>query len=741
MEEIIFKTTVETGTTVNDINAINKALNNTDDAVQEVTKDTVKLGAKFEDVYGDLQPLSSRLGEIEDRMYELALAGKQNTKEFQILQEEVVRYRQTIIEVDRAVDTLAEQGRGLGTALQLGNAVVSGYGAVQGAMALVGNESEDLQKVMVKLQAVQAVLNSLEQIKITLDQKSIILANVKAGLTKGQIVLEKAYAIAVGTTTGAMKALRLAMLAIPIVAIIAGIVALISVIADLVSEEEKAEEANEALTASYERQQAVIDRIFEKRSRDIENQIKLRKSEGATAEELHQLEIQRIKEQEAQRRKTVEVEMGMAKSRKEQYHQALKEGNMDLAKEIKAEINQHRAKYKDLQNMEGQYKVDLQVMENEFQKQQANEANERQKTANDNYKKRKEEEKKRKEDALKLEQEFEKTLEDLRLATLEESGYKQLEILRVQQEREKAELVKKYGERSTLVTALQAKQNAEMLALTEQLNKDNQTKLDELNAEEAQKLATSRKAKLEGELIAMTEDFYARQELEKELARIEMEEALLREGITEGEKVKIKAEYTAKIDQINKESAEYEIEQAKKVAEEKELIEQQIRASAQNLADAYFSTRLALAKKGSKEELKLAKQQFQVNKSMQLAMATIDGFKAITSSLAQSPIAIGPLPNPAGIASLAFATTTSIANIAKILATKFEGGGQSVSAPTPPSISPSSATQTPISQFNGSSSTLTGNLPNNQTQVVVVDSDITAQQNNTQRVKTLSSIM
>jgi hypothetical protein len=391
--------------------------------------------------------------------------------------------------------------------------------------------------------------------------------------------------------------------------------------------------------------------------------------------------------------------------------------------------------------MEGQYKVDLQVMENEFQKQQANEAQERQKTANDNYKKRKEEEKKRKEDALKLEQEFEKTLEDLRLATLEESGYKQLEILRVQQEREKAELVKKYGERSTLVTALQAKQNAEMLALTEQLNKDNQTKLDELNAEEAQKLATSRKAKLEGELIAMTEDFYARQELEKELARIEMEEALLREGITEGEKVKIKAEYTAKIDQINKESAEYEIEQAKKVAEEKELIEQQIRASAQNLADAYFSTRLALAKKGSKEELKLAKQQFQVNKSMQLAMATIDGFKAITSSLAQSPIAIGPLPNPAGIASLAFATTTSIANIAKILATKFEGGGQSVSAPTPPSISPSSATQTPISQFNGSSSTLTGNLPNNQTQVVVVDSDITAQQNNTQRVKTLSSIM
>lgn len=741
MEEIIFKTTVETGTTVNDINAINKALHDTEDAVEEVTKDTVKLGAKFEDVYGDLQPLSSRLGEIEDRMYELALAGKQNTKEFQILQEEVVRYRQTIIEVDRAVDTLAEQGRGLGTALQLGNAVVGGYGAVQGAMALVGNESEDLQKVMVKLQAVQAVLNSLEQIKITLDQKSIILANVKAGLTKGQIVLEKAYAVAVGTTTGAMKALRLAMLAIPIVAIIAGIVALIAVIADLVAEEEKAEEANEELTRSYERQQAVVDRVFEKRTRDIENQIKLRKSEGATAEELHQLEIQRIKEQEAQRRKTIEIEMGMAKSRKEQYHQALKEGNNDLAKEIKAEISQHRQKYKDLQNLEGQYKVDLQVMENEFQKQQKEQEKERQKTANDNYKKRKEEEKKRKEDALKLEQEFEKTLEDLRLATLEEGGYKQLEILRVQQEREKAELIKKYGERSQLVLALEAKQNAEMTALTNQLNKDNQTKLDEINAEEAQKLATSRKAKLEGELIAITEDFYARQELQKKLAELELEQQLANKELTEGEKFKIKEEYNAKIRELDEQTAQYQIEQAQKVRDAQVQIAEQSLASAQNLSDIYFTSRLASVEKGSKEELKLAKKQFQVNKALQLAGATMDGFKAITASLAQAPIAIGAIPNPAGIASLAFATTTSIANIAKILATKFEGGNQSVSAPTPPSISPASATQTPISQFNGSSSTLTGNLPQNQTQVVVVDSDITAQQNNTQRVKTLSSIM
>ena len=104
----------------------------------------------------------------------------------------------------------------------------------------------------------------------------------------------------------------------------------------------------------------------------------------------------------------------------------------------------------------------------------------------------------------------------------------------------------------------------------------------------------------------------------------------------------------------------------------------------QALADAVFAVKKRNLKKGSVEELEAAKKQFAVNKAMSLGMAVIDGFKSITTSLAQSPIAIGPIPNPAGIASLAFAAITTAANIAKIAASKFEGGG-TPTAPTPPS--------------------------------------------------------
>jgi len=84
---------------------------------------------------------------------------------------------------------------------------------------------------------------------------------------------------------------------------------------------------------------------------------------------------------------------------------------------------------------------------------------------------------------------------------------------------------------------------------------------------------------------------------------------------------------------------------------------------------------MAKVKKGSKEEEELAKKQFKFNKALQLGSAVIDGAKAVTASLAQAPIAIGPVPNPAGIASLAFAVSSSVATIAKIASTQFNSGG------------------------------------------------------------------
>ena len=104
------KAALRDATDPKEINRLNKELDATNEQLKSINKaaEQFNLGATFEDIYGDVQPLTGRLGELEDRMYELALAGKANSDEFKALQNEAATMRKTIIDVDKQVDLLAE---------------------------------------------------------------------------------------------------------------------------------------------------------------------------------------------------------------------------------------------------------------------------------------------------------------------------------------------------------------------------------------------------------------------------------------------------------------------------------------------------------------------------------------------------------------------------------------------------------------------------------------------------------
>jgi transcriptional regulator NrdR family protein len=138
---------------------------------------------------------------------------------------------------------------------------------------------------------------------------------------------------------------------------------------------------------------------------------------------------------------------------------------------------------------------------------------------------------------------------------------------------------------------------------------------------------------------------------------------------------------TNKIDIDNK-YAKDKIALEKKIAAETKKIKQEeiskgleniknALQTGQNLSDLYFSIKSAKVKKGSKEEMDLAKQQFEMNKKFNLAMALINGV--------QSVLAITTVPDfTLGVASairIAASVTATAAGIAKIATAQFEGGG------------------------------------------------------------------
>ena len=146
--------------TEKDFKNLNDTLDDTAKANDEVNKSFDK-GATFAQRYGDeLEPLTTRMGEAEDRLYELALAGDTTSKEYQELLTSVGNYRKTQIQTDLAVDAAATTlGQKLGGAL---TGATSGFAAVQGTMALVGTESEALEETLLKVQGALALQQGVQ---------------------------------------------------------------------------------------------------------------------------------------------------------------------------------------------------------------------------------------------------------------------------------------------------------------------------------------------------------------------------------------------------------------------------------------------------------------------------------------------------------------------------------------------------------------------------------------------------
>lgn len=98
--------------------------------------------------------------------------------------------------------------------------------------------------------------------------------------------------------------------------------------------------------------------------------------------------------------------------------------------------------------------------------------------------------------------------------------------------------------------------------------------------------------------------------------------------------------------------------------------------NAQKLTDLYFFFKSQNAQKGSKEELELAKKAFNVNKALQLAIATNDGVEAVLKAFKSaegSPIT--PFFPAFPFVQAGLAGVFAAGNIAKIASSKFESGG------------------------------------------------------------------
>jgi len=264
-------------------------LDNLSKALEKVDASAKGVEATFEEVYGDLKPLTARMGEAEDRLYELALAGQSATQEYKDLLDSVGQYRRVQMQTDMVVDAAATTfDSKLGGALQ---GVTSTFAGVQGAMALTGSQSQELEEALLKVQGAMALAEGVR--------------GIREGATSFQALATSAqkYTIVQKVVTAAQWLWNTAMAANPIGAIIAGIVALVAAgvaLTKFFMSNAAAAKANEAAVeknrVTLENQTKTLDKNANAFSRKQSQELAMAKASGLSAEAIRKLELKLIDE-------------------------------------------------------------------------------------------------------------------------------------------------------------------------------------------------------------------------------------------------------------------------------------------------------------------------------------------------------------------------------------------------------------------------------------------------------------
>ena len=277
-----------------------------------------------------VKPLKVQLRELTQQLQQLEVQGKGNSAEFQELSQKAGQIKDSISDVNNTVKALSSDTGLIDGFAGAVSGIAGGFAAAQGAAALFGEEGEDLQKTLVKIQATMAIANGVQQVANALQKDSAAMVALTTARTQAAAAAQALYATVVGTSTGALRLFKIALATTGIGAIVILLGELIfnfkgvtNALADFneaigfgrvdyakwVEEQKKSLGIIDSVSDSIETQRKQADLLFtayqdlvkveaEKRSlaaggaRDIERQIKLATAQGASDLKLFNLQTQ-----------------------------------------------------------------------------------------------------------------------------------------------------------------------------------------------------------------------------------------------------------------------------------------------------------------------------------------------------------------------------------------------------------------------------------------------------------------
>jgi len=200
--------------------------------------------------------LKSELRSINEELTRMKLNGQGNTQQYQELSKRAGEYRDAIQDVNEEINRQASDTQKLDVAIRFVTQLSSAYSVLQGIQGLVGQDNEELQKTLLKVNSAMAILNGLQQIQNELSRQDniVTIAQTKVQAAYNFVVRQTSILFGAGAT--AAQRFRAAMT-------LTGIGALITAIGLLVANLDKLKNAFSPAVNEAEKLEAITRKQYD----------------------------------------------------------------------------------------------------------------------------------------------------------------------------------------------------------------------------------------------------------------------------------------------------------------------------------------------------------------------------------------------------------------------------------------------------------------------------------------------
>lgn len=196
--------------------------------------------------------LRGRLKELTAQIAELKERGEDNTDQFKKLVVEAGRVKDAMGDAAAEIRNAASDTSAFDGLISAAQGVTGAFAVGQGVVALFGDESEELQKTLLRVNAAMSILQGLQQVQNVLQKESAASRLLDSVATKAQIVVQRIYTAVTGQATAATTAFKVALATTGIGLLVVGILALVQAL-------NEQDDALEDVNSELERNKALIE--------------------------------------------------------------------------------------------------------------------------------------------------------------------------------------------------------------------------------------------------------------------------------------------------------------------------------------------------------------------------------------------------------------------------------------------------------------------------------------------------